>query len=160
MNAQFAEASSVELNRSIDIEEIMKLVLKRTQRAAGMLGNKVAFGLNARIDLTSEEKADVAKYRLGSELVYSSESRKRHIEKAQGINTGEIGVMRGVAALAAASLSLKCTIDSLTAGQYIECKDLPELLGAEEAVREGCQVLKTYLAAAATFDGREQIVEI
>ena len=138
----------------------MKLILKRSQRSAGMLGNKVAFGLNARVDLSKEERDSIAKYRLGGEVVYSSDARERQIGKVGAAASGEIGLVKGFVAMAAATLSLKCTIDSLASGQYIECKDLPELLAAEGAVRQGCQIIKDYLAAAATFDGREEVVEI
>ena len=31
-------------------------------------------------------------------------------------------------------MSLRCTIDSLMGRQHIECQDLPELLGAQEAI--------------------------
>ena len=117
----------------------MKLILKRSQRSSGMLGNKVAFGLNARIDLTPEERNNIAKYRLGSEIVYSSEALRKHVDTMQASAAGQVGLLRGFAAMAAATLSLKCTIDSLAAGQYIECKDLPELLAAEGAVRRGCE---------------------
>jgi hypothetical protein len=44
-------------------------------------------------------------------------------------------------------------------GQHIECKDLDELLGAEEAIREACKALKVYLTVAESFDGREEVVE-
>ena len=138
----------------------MKLILKRNQRSAGMLGNKVLFGLIARVDLSKDERDNIAKYRLGSEVVYSSDARDRHIDKAQAAAAGHVGLVKGFVAMAAATLSLKCTIDSLAAGQYIECKDLPELMAAENAVREGCQTIKDYLAAAAMFDGREEVVEI
>lgn len=138
----------------------MKLILKRTQRSAGMLGNKIVFGLNARVDLTEEERDNIAKYRLGSETVYNSEARRKHGETAVAASHGQVGLMRGFVALAAGSLALRCTIDSLAAGQYIECKDLPELLAAEDAVKEGCQIIKGYLATAATFDGREEVLEI
>ena len=138
----------------------MKLILKRTQRTAGMLSSKVAFGLNARVDLTPEERSNISKYRLGGEVVYSSEARRKQIETVQASAAGEKGLLRGFAAMAASTLTLKCTIDSLAAGQYIECKDLPELLAAEEAVREGCRTIKSYLETAATFDGREEVIEI
>jgi hypothetical protein len=36
---------------------------------------------------------------------------------------------------------------------------MDELLGAEEAVVNACENLKAYLAAAATFDGREIIMD-
>jgi hypothetical protein len=41
----------------------------------------------------------------------------------------------------------------------IELKDLDDLLGAEQEVIEGCQHLKADLDAAATFDGREVVID-
>lgn len=61
--------------------------------------------------------------------------------------------------LAAARLSLHITIDSLRKGHHIESKSLDEIMGAEDAIREGCENLRSYLDAAATYDGREQVVE-
>ena len=51
------------------------------------------------------------------------------------------------------------TIASLVSGHHIECKDMDEMLGAEGALREGCQNLKGYLDTAVTFDGREEVVQ-
>jgi hypothetical protein len=48
----------------------------------------------------------------------------------------------------------------LVSGQHIETKSLPELIGAEAAIREACDTVKGYLEVAATFDGREEVVEI
>jgi hypothetical protein len=58
-----------------------------------------------------------------------------------------------------ASMSLQVTVDSLTGGHHIECKSMDELLGAESALREGCETLRTYLDLAETFDGREEIIK-
>jgi hypothetical protein len=66
---------------------------------------------------------------------------------------------RGLASAAMMALSLRVTIDGLTSGQHIECKDMDELLGAESAIVEACKGLKGYLETALTFDGREEIIE-
>ena len=58
-----------------------------------------------------------------------------------------------------AAMSLRITVDSLTSTQRVECKDMDELLGAETAIREGCENLRAYLNVATTFDGREEIVQ-
>ena len=58
-----------------------------------------------------------------------------------------------------AKLSLTVTIDSLTRGQEVECKDLDELLAADQAIKEACGYLRVYLDAAATFDGRQEVIE-
>jgi hypothetical protein len=139
----------------------MKLSMRRSQRDAGMLGNKVVFTLDAKIDPTAEEQLLIRRYKLGKMTVYNSEATQKHATAA--IEYAERGGLMGLAKAAVrggmAALSLRCTIDSLTGGQRIECQDLPELLGAEEAIREACQTAKMFLATAVTFDGREEILE-
>jgi len=154
----------------------MQLKLKRSQRSGGMLGGKIFFLLDARADLSGDEQALVKKYNLGKTVVYDSQARKKHAEAAidHFDTAGNAPVMastggtvarslwsnaRGIARVAAASLSLRVTIDSLTGGEHIECKDLDELLGAEGAIIESCRNVKAYLDAATTFDGREEVVE-
>jgi hypothetical protein len=152
----------------------MQLKLKRSQRSGGIMGNKVVFGLDARADLSADEKGLVKKYALGKTVVYDSEERKKlneaaygHFDDAasnQGYDLAAAGKglwknARGLASSAMMALALRVTVDSLVSGQHIECKDLGELLGAEKAIHEACQYLKTYLATATTFDGREEVIE-
>lgn len=59
-----------------------------------------------------------------------------------------------------AALSLRITIDSLIRGVHVECKSMNELLEAENAIREAAANLKAYLETAATFDGREEVIEL
>ena len=122
----------------------MQLKLKRSQRAGGMMGGKVIFGLDARADLSTDEQGLVKKYALGKIVVYDSEARKKRTESAYGhfdeaANTPGYGASsagrslwknaRGLASAAMMALSLRVTVDSLMSGQHIECKDLDELLG-------------------------------
>ncbi|MGF1610378.1 MAG: hypothetical protein ACFCUQ_13340 [Kiloniellales bacterium] len=139
----------------------MQLKLKRTQRAGGLMGGKVYFALDARADLTEEEAHNVRKYKLGSEVIYNSEASRKHLQSgAAALATGNVGgLLKSSVSLAMSRLSLNVTVESLTKGHHIECKDLEELLGAEEAIRQACENVKTYLAVAATFDGREEVVE-
>lgn len=147
----------------------MQLKLTRSQRAAGLTGGKVMFGLNARAELSPEEAELVRKYKLGKLVVYDSEARKKHNASAYGhfddaAGGGSVGGglwknARGLASAAMMALSLRVTVDSLINGQHIECKELDELLGAEAAIRDACQSLKAYLETAVTFDGREEVVE-
>jgi hypothetical protein len=155
-------------------DHAMKLLLRRSQRNAGLMGGKVVFALDARVDLSPDERALVQKYALGKLSVYDSEARKKHTDAAYGhfddaTTTPGLGASsagrslwsnaRGLASAAMMALSLRVTVDSLVAGQHIECKDLDELLGAEAAIRDACQNVKVYLEAAVTFDGREEVVE-
>ena len=152
----------------------MQLKLRRSQRAGGMLGNKVIFALDARVDLSADEQQLVRKFALGKLVVYDSEARKRRGEAAYGhfdnaahtagydLKSAGRGLWRnarGLASAAMMALSLRVTVDSLIGGQHIECKDLDELLGAESAIVDACKNLKGYLDTALTFDGREEVLE-
>ena len=136
-------------------ELIMQLVLRRSQKTTGMLSKSVSFVVDARVDLAPEEAAAVKKYALGSQVLYNSTNAKQYLEKAQGS-----GFLGAVANIAMARLSLNISIDSLTKGQHIECKDLDELLGAEEAIHNARQSIRTYIDVAQTFDGREIVFDI
>jgi hypothetical protein len=152
----------------------MQLKLRRSQRSGGMLGSKVIFALDARTDLSLDEKGLVSKYGLGKLVVYDSEARKKHGAAAYGhfenaatipgysMSSAGRGVWsnaRALASAAMAALSLRVTVDSLMGGHHIECKDLDQLLGAEAAIVDACKNLRAYLDTAQTFDGREEVVE-
>lgn len=154
----------------------MQLKVKRSQRAGGMMGNKVIFILDARAEPTGEEASLIKKYGLGKINVYDSEARKKHQASAVGhfdtaagspvFNaTGKsvAGALwsnaRGIASSAMMALSLSVTVDGLISGQHIECKDLEELLGAEMAMIEACKNTKNFITVASTFDGREEVLE-
>jgi len=133
----------------------MKLKLQRSQKSSGMISKSVVFALDARVELTPEEQDNLKKYKLGNQVIYNSEKSKKYLEA--GMAAG--GLLKAAAKLAMHRLSLNITIDGLIRGQHIECKDLDELLGAEEAIMEACRSLKTYLDAAITFDGREVVID-
>jgi Domain of unknown function (DUF4189) len=155
----------------------IQLKLTRSQRQ-GLTG-KVIFALNARIEIPAEERALIAKYRLGDTVIYDSEARTRHREAALGHlgNMGEAtaiadttGALRSIGKsafslaragtrAAMAILSLRITISSLMKGVHVECKDMDELLATKDAIVEAAENLRSYLNVAATFDGREEIIE-
>lgn len=138
----------------------MQLVLRRSQKTTGMLSKSVSFVLDARADLTPEEVDAVKKYGLGSQILYASSKAKAHAETALSVDpaTGT-GFLKGIAAAAMLKLALTITTDSLTKGHHIECKDLDELLGAEEAIQNACQAIRGYMEIAKTFDGREIVID-
>ena len=139
----------------------MKLSMRRSQRDTGMLGNKVVFALDAQIHPTAEEQLLIKRYKLGKEMVYSSEAAQRHAAAAQDSaeRGGFVGLAKAAVNAGKAALSLRCTVDSLIAGQRIECHNLPELLSAEDAIMTACQNAKAFLSTAETFDGREDVWE-
>lgn len=158
----------------------MQLKLQRSQRTGGLLGDTAFFCIDARAELNPAELASVQRYRLGSQLLYSSEGAKRSAEgsalsaaqaRARGISAhsvddaiesvaGTLGHgLKSLALGAIAAMKLHITIDSLQRGQHIECKSLDEVIGAENALKEACQNLVDYLYTASTFDGHEDLWE-
>lgn len=148
--------------------QLIHLRLKRSQRTAGLISSKVVFALDARADLSPHARALAQKYRLGSLVVYDSQARTKYNEVAgshflassgaPSVGRSLSGLARGLASAAVAAMTLRITVDSLMAGHHIECKDLNELIGAEEAIVEACENIKGYLEVAETFDGREQVI--
>jgi hypothetical protein len=138
----------------------MQLKLRRSQKTTGMISKSVSFVLDARAELSAEESAAVKKYGLGNQILYASAKSKAHAETAMSVDpTTGGGFLRGIAAAAMSRLSLNISIDSLTKGHHIECKDLEELLGAEEAIQNACQAIRGYVELAQTFDGREIVID-
>lgn len=149
-------------------QQWIQLRVRRSQRTAGIVSSKVVFGLDARAELTAQARALVEKYRLGPLVVYDSQARTSYSDiartnlqasgSAAGFGGQLAGLARGLANAAMASMTLRITVASLVSGHHIECKDLHELLGAEEAIAQACESIKGYLEVAETFDGRELVI--
>ena len=146
----------------------MQLKIQRSQRSGGVLGSTVFFCLDVRADYSPEEQSNIGKYKLGGQAIYNSQAARKHLDNAgthldrtQAGSVGEraAGLARGVVSLAMAKMHLNITIDSLGRGQHIECKDLEELLEAEDTVRTACKNVTRYLETAATFNGSETVIE-
>ena len=141
----------------------IQLRLCRSQRTSGVISTKIVFVLDARTDLSPHAHALVQKYGLSPMVVYDSQARRKHNETAvaqfdAGANGHFMTGLRGFATAALAAMTLRITVGSLMAGHHIECKDLNELIGAEEAIREACTNVRGYLEVAESFDGREEVV--
>jgi hypothetical protein len=137
----------------------MQLKMKRSQRTGGMMGGTAIFCLDARADLTREEQDSVARYKIGSQVIYNSEASRQALERgSKSIDGSALGTVKGLAFAALSQMRLNITINSLQQGQHIECKSLDELLGAEQALMTACRNLQSYLVAANSFDGREVVV--
>ena len=134
----------------------MQLKLKRSQRAGGLIGNKTIFALDIRAEYSSEERDSINRYKLGGEVIYNSQKSSEYLDRAQQAN----GAFAALGALALAKMNLNVTVADLARGQHIECKDLAELLGCEEAICTACKNVKSFLDAAAAFDGREVVVDV
>jgi len=116
------------------------------------MSKSAVFELYAQVHLSEEEQNSVRTYKIGDEVVYNSEAAAKHL--AAGAASGIVG---GLARLALAKMSLNITINSLTQGQTVKCSTLEEVITAEDAVKNACANVRTYLDIAATFDGREEI---
>lgn len=151
----------------------MQLKIKRSQRTGGVTGGKLFFALDVRLYLTAEEQSLVQRYKLGPIPIYDSETRKKHQEAAlehfdasQRSQGGFMGILssifrfiRGLISAFMMRMALQISINTLSTGQHVECKDLDELLVAEEKVRDACGIIRGYLNTAETFDGREVVFE-
>ena len=60
----------------------MQLKLSRSQKSSGMLSKSVVFCLDARADLTQEERHLIDKYKLGSQVIYNSAASAKHLANA------------------------------------------------------------------------------
>ena len=60
----------------------MQLKIQRSQRMGGLVGGTVVFCLDVRADYAREEAANIAKYKLGREVIYSSRAAQRHFANA------------------------------------------------------------------------------
>jgi len=157
----------------------MALKLNRGQRP-GALG-RVIFTLDARIDVSADNRALITKYKLGNRIIYDSANRRAytdatmdHLEKSrdntsifdspgrQAWGAGKTFFRLGRAAISAtaAALSLRITVNSLMKGVHVECKDMVELLEAEAAIVEAGQNLKAEIDAATTFTGQEHVIDL
>lgn len=146
----------------------MQLKIQRSQRVGGVIGSKVFFCLDVRADYSPEESRNIQRYRLGPEIIYSSQTARKHIEQAKAhmdrTHSRDLkeqlgGLARGAFSMALAKMSLNITIESLGYGHHIECKDLQELSDAEDTVRQACKDVTRYLQVAATFDGSETVID-
>ncbi len=139
----------------------MQLKLQRSQRDGGVMSKTVIFCIDARVEFTPAEQASITRYKLQKQVIYNSEASKKHLDSAAGFQVGNSlgGNLRSLASVAMAAMNLNISIESLQRGQHVECKSLDELLGAEEAIMDACRNLRAYLDTAATFDGREVLID-
>ncbi|WP_439538923.1 hypothetical protein [Sphingomonas sp.] len=139
----------------------MQLKIRRSQRESGVISSKVIFAIDVRAEYSPLERANIQRYKLHNEVIYNSEASKRHIARgdqqaAQGTTGGNL---KSIASFVLARMNLNITIASLERGHHVECKSMEELLDAEETLIDACKNVKAYLDTAATFDGREVLID-
>lgn len=121
----------------------MQLHLSRSQKS-GMMGG-VKFTLTIKSTLTEEERTNVSKYKLGDMLLYEQGSEKMASAKST------------VGFLAARFTQLRITINDMVQGKSLECKDILDMMAAEEQIKDAAERFHLMLMAAAKFEGEEVI---
>ncbi|MDR3500689.1 MAG: hypothetical protein P4L72_15855 [Parvibaculum sp.] len=124
----------------------MKLLLRRDQQAGGLLGKTVTFSLSVRAELTDDEKANIAKYKLGKTVLYTN---------AEGPDPKDLGLRHIGYALAYKMLNLSLSVDDLQNGKQIACQEITEMLAVEEQIKKAAETFKLVLESAARFGGDE-----
>lgn len=123
----------------------MELLLRRDQKT-GMMGmGGVTFALEVRARLTSQEQQNITRYKLGKTILYT---------KNEIIDPGK-GLLGLASRLAFKAMNISVSVDDLTGGKRIECKDIIEMLAVEGQIKEAAITFKDVLEAAAHFGGEE-----
>jgi hypothetical protein len=123
----------------------MEMLIRRDQRT-GMMGMGGAiFVLEVRARLTSEEQRNISRYKLGKTTLYT---------RAEIVDRGS-GLLGLASRLAFKAMNISVTVDDLTEGKRIECKDVVEMLAVEEQIKEAAVTFKNVLDAASHFGGEE-----
>lgn len=120
----------------------MKLILQRNQ-TKGFSG-KTTFSVTATVEVSNEEKANINKYKLGKELLYTNMEDR---------GSGVLG------AISRKMMAVEFTINNLINGKKIDCKTILEMLELEESIMEVTKTFKQVLDASATF-GDEEVIEL
>ncbi len=138
----------------------MQLKIKRSQREAGLISKTAVFIIDARVVFTANEERNVQRYKLWNEHIYSSESAKKSWINAELSKDGSTsGGLKTLTHSILAAFKLNVTVRSIHSGQHIECKNLDELIFAEECIKTACKTLREYLDVASTFNGSEVLYE-
>jgi hypothetical protein len=123
----------------------MELLLRRDQKS-GMMGmGSITFILEVRARLTNEEQTNISRYKLGKAVLYT---------KGEILDPGK-GLLGLASRLAFKAMNISVSVDDLSGGKRIECKDIVEMLAVEGQIKEAAQTFKQVLEAAAHFGGEE-----
>jgi hypothetical protein len=125
----------------------MKLLLRRDQQTSGIIRNTITFSVTVRAELSAQERQNIEKYKLGESILYS---RGELVDKGSGL----LGL---ASRMAFHAMNISVSVNDLANGKRIECKDIMEMLGVEEQIKEAAANFKAVLEAAAHFGGDEVI---
>ena len=123
----------------------MELLLRRDQKS-GMMGmGTITFILEVRARLTAEEQKNISRYKLGKSVLYT---------KGELVERGS-GLLGLASRLAFKAMNISVSVDDLSGGKRIECKDIVEMLAVEGQIKEAAATFKQVLETAAHFGGEE-----
>ena len=125
----------------------MKLLLRRDQQVSGLLRNTITFSVTVRAELSDQERQSIEKYKLGESILYT---RGELVDKGSGL----LGLASRVAFHA---MNISVSVNDLAHGKRVECKDIVEMLGVEEQLKQAAATFKMVLDAASHFGGDEVI---
>ena len=125
----------------------MKLLLRRDQQVSGLLRNTITFSVTVRAELSDQERQNIEKYKFGESILYT---RGELVDKGSGL----LGLASRVAFHA---MNITVSVNDLTHGKRVECKDIVEMLGVEEQLKQAASTFKAVLDAASHFGGDEVI---
>ena len=121
------------------------------QQDTGLLSKTVQFVLEAKVQLTEQEAANVKRYKMGKEVLYS----KDRLGYRDWDNETAKGMARNLAAIAVA---ITITVDDLVKGKTVVCKDILEMSAIVAQIKQATEGFKVMLDTAAQFEG-EQVLE-
>ncbi len=122
----------------------MKLIIVRNQESKGMMSKKINFSIMSKVELSSEERANIEKYKLGKIILYSNME-----DRGSGI----------LGAISRKAMSVEFTINDLAMGRKIESEDIIEIISLEEQITTAATNFKDILEASANF-GNETVIEL
>jgi len=125
----------------------MKLLLRRDQKSSLM--GRITFALAVRAELTEAEANNIQKYKLGDTMLYE---RSTITDRGSGL----LGV---ASRLAFKMTNLSVSVNDLSRGTTVDCKDIVEMLAVEAQIKEAAQTFKNVLEAASSFGG-EAVLEL
>lgn len=121
----------------------MKLLLRREQKTS--IWGLTTFVLSVRADFTPDERDNIQKYRLGSNVLYSR----------QEVTDPGSGILGLVSRLAIHAMNISVTVAELLPGKRLEFKTIEEMAFVENELKAACEHLKSAIGASAGYGGEE-----
>lgn len=110
----------------------------------------ISFVLNLRSKLSDQEAEYVRKYKLGKDILYEKASVMDKLPKLGP-------VQRLFSVFAAKAKGHIFTVNDLVKGRTVECKDIIEMIEAEEQIKKAAQSFHNVLQTCQQFGGEEVI---